>query len=76
MGNKLYNDTFPWWKDANKDFMVTFGFQHKILGQNIPESFSHCCFRPRLSSICLRCELILINGFRFNEKYLIGKPVP
>ena len=29
-----------------------------------PESFSHCC------------ELILINGFRFNEKYLIGKRVP
>ena len=24
---------FPWWKDANKDFMITFGFQLKILGQ-------------------------------------------
>ena len=44
--NKLYNDTFSWWKDANKDFMITFGFQHKILGQIIPESFSDCCFRP------------------------------
>ena len=67
LGNKLYNDTFPWWKDANKDFMITFGFQHKILGQITPEMFS---------SICLRCGLILINGFRFNEKYLIGKRAP
>ena len=41
-----FNDTFPLRKDANKDFMITFGFQHKILGQIIPESFSHCCFRP------------------------------
>ena len=28
------------------------------------------------SSICLRCGLILLNGFRFNEKYLIWKRVP
>ena len=48
----------PWWKDTNKYFMITFGFQHNILGQ------------------ILRCVLILINGFRFNEKYLIGKRVP
>ena len=27
-------------------------------------------------SVCLRCGLILINGFRFNEKYLIGKRLP
>ena len=47
--------------------MITFGFQHTILGQIIPESFSRCC---------LRCGLILINGFCFNEKYLIGKRVP
>ena len=69
LGNKLYNDTFPWWKDTNEDFMITFSFQHKILGQIIPEtqSFSHCC---------LRCGLILIKVFRFNEKYLIGKRVP
>ena len=39
--------------------MITFGFQHKILRQIIPESFL---------SICLRCGLILINGLRFNEK--------
>ena len=71
LGNKLYNDTFPWLKDANKDFMITFGFQHKILGQIIPESFSLL-----FSSICLRYGLILINGFRFNEKYMLGKRVP
>ena len=49
--------------------MITFGFQHKTLGQIISESFS------LFSSICLRCGLILINGFCFNEKYLIGKRV-
>ena len=41
LGTKLYNYTFPRWKDANKDVMITFGFQHKVLGQTIPESFSH-----------------------------------
>ena len=60
----LYKDMFPWRKDANKDFMITSGFQHKILGQIIPESFL---------SVCLRCELILINGFCFNEKIPDGK---
>ena len=51
MGNKLSNDTFPWWKDASKDFMITFGFQNKILGQIILESFSHYCFRPSIYAV-------------------------
>ena len=53
LGNKLNNDTFPWWKDANKDFMITFGFQHKILGQIIHgRKFSHCYFRPSVYAVC------------------------
>ena len=62
MGNKLYNDTFPWWKDANKDFMIIYYYTWKFL------SFL-------FSSTYLRRGLILINGFRFSEKYLIGKRV-
>ena len=61
LGNNLYNDTFPWWKDAHKDFTLTVGFQHKT--------------SLLFLSSCLRCGLILINGFRFIEKYLIGKRV-
>ena len=26
LGNKLNNDTLLWWKDANKHFIITFGF--------------------------------------------------
>ena len=59
LANKLYNDTFPWWKDANLRTNYTWKFLSLLF-----------------SSVCLRCGLILINGFRFNEKYLIGKRVP
>ena len=46
---------------------IRISWLHSAFSINIPESFSHCC---------LRCGLILINGFCFNEKYLIGKRVP
>ena len=48
-----------WCKDANKDFMNTFGFQYKITGQIIPESLSHCCMFTLLANFNKRFPLQL-----------------